>query len=246
MDGRQRDIIELGMSCLTYVVSCNFMASLVDPDEERRKMYGKSNYREISFEHAEKALKMLAATAGVTPDHPYFPYTIERVEGNIINLRRLRPSHCKVCDRVHESQHPYMIVVNNRVYWYCRRHAQNKNLYIGNLEVEQLEQQTNGQVQEFEDEEPTGPGELIDPDAPVLVTSPAAAAPPIEPLPDLSKFKSSIFNVHDEVLMLTAEKNNDYDRRQSDKIMKKEMTVHRVSTHNYQNLERPTVIGQIP
>jgi hypothetical protein len=43
------------------------------------------------------------------------------IEDNKINLKRLYPSYCPVCDRVHENQNPFIYINESRIYWNCRR-----------------------------------------------------------------------------------------------------------------------------
>ena len=69
------------------------------------------------------------------PDDIDFPYKIDTVKGSLIILRRCCSSLCKVCDRVHDSQNPYLAISHNRnVYFDCRRNAHNKRELIGNLD----------------------------------------------------------------------------------------------------------------
>jgi len=63
-------------------------------------------------------------------------YKIDRVIGPLIILKRLRPAHCSLCNRTHESENAFLRVsVTGRVYFYCRRNAE-RNKYTTSVRVE--------------------------------------------------------------------------------------------------------------
>lgn len=80
------------------------------------------------------------------------PFSIKEVRGHYIILKRNRPSYCPICDRIHETENPYLFVVNNKVYWDCRRHDKyQKNKFLGFLSIS-LEQNTEENKDEIEEE----------------------------------------------------------------------------------------------
>lgn len=40
---------------------------------------------------------------------------------NMIILKRVIPFHCPDCKRIHEKQHPYIFMTNNKMFFHCRR-----------------------------------------------------------------------------------------------------------------------------
>lgn len=65
-------------------------------------------------------------------------FTVSNVKDNIICLRRKRPSYCVVCERVHEHENPYLVIIDERVLFCCRR--TDKHLLLGNLMFMDLNQ----------------------------------------------------------------------------------------------------------
>ena len=85
---------------------------------------------------AKRAMIVLAASAGLTIYDPIFPYKLRKINGNLLDLRRTRPSRCKICARIHENENPFLIVRNgNAVYYGCRR-ANNRTIHVGDIITE--------------------------------------------------------------------------------------------------------------
>jgi hypothetical protein len=80
----------------------------------------------ITEEIGKLAYSLLIEVSGVTEDHPNFPYRYVKCINNIIIIKRIRPSRCRLCDRIHEAENPFLKVINNNVYFCCRR---NDNMY---------------------------------------------------------------------------------------------------------------------
>lgn len=112
---------------------CKILPSLVDT-EVNRERYTPSEGT-ISKDLAWEAIQLLAHKAGVTPDHPKFPYRFSDIEGSLILLKRERPSRCRVCNRVHEHENPYLLYQpeTGDVYFDCRRSVGGKKMYVGCL-----------------------------------------------------------------------------------------------------------------
>jgi hypothetical protein len=69
-----------------------------------------------------------------------FPYSLTAIRGSLLVLKRLRPSRCPVCIRVHEHENPFLTVgpkPDNSslrpVYFHCRRAETGLRLLIGNI-----------------------------------------------------------------------------------------------------------------
>lgn len=60
------------------------------------------------------------------------------ITGRILTFSRLKPSHCSLCERVHDEENIFLKTeINNDVFYYCRRANDNKKkssrIYIGNI-----------------------------------------------------------------------------------------------------------------
>lgn len=64
-----------------------------------------------------------------------FPFKLSDIKGSLVLLKRYTPSYCKMCDRVHENENPYLVVAgyNRDIYFYCRRADKGRRLYLGSL-----------------------------------------------------------------------------------------------------------------
>ena len=64
---------------------------------------------------------------------PGFPYRFQETKGHLILLKRISRSFCRVCNRIHESENPFLTIsgVNRDVFFNCRRG--NSKFQIGTL-----------------------------------------------------------------------------------------------------------------
>ena len=94
-----------------------------------------SSHQQLTSEEGLAALDLVAQKVGVSTTDHRFPYRLIRVEGNLVILKRVKRSHCRICDRVHENENPFLVVVGQekRVYFYCRRNDEGARLYVGSL-----------------------------------------------------------------------------------------------------------------
>jgi hypothetical protein len=130
-----REITELEASMLTYVTGAYLdLKDLTPEDPSLTKDLGSNDLdREEAIRVVERASKLLGAE---------FPYKFRDVKGSIISLKRIRPSSCKFCSRVHEKENPYLAVSpEGMIYFYCRR-AQSEGRRFGQWlgEIEMAEQ----------------------------------------------------------------------------------------------------------
>jgi hypothetical protein len=56
-------------------------------------------------------------------------------ESSIIMLKRRFASMCRTCNRIHEHENPFLLIIGEErdVYLDCRRNAQGKKLFVGKL-----------------------------------------------------------------------------------------------------------------
>jgi hypothetical protein len=131
----------LGASLVTNTSDCHLLRSFAPP-EPPKKIYNKDDIDNISLDKdgVDQAIELCAQMGKLTSDSPGFPYKLEKwlepKDGSaIIMLRRLRPSMCRMCKRVHEHENPYIIVAGRErnVYFDCRRNFNGEKLYLGSL-----------------------------------------------------------------------------------------------------------------
>ena len=131
----------LGASLVTNTSDCHLLRSFAPP-EPPKKIYNKDDTDNIPLDKdsVDQAIELCAQMGKLTSDSPGFPYKLEKwlepKDGSvIIMLRRLRPSMCRMCKRVHEHENPYIIVAGRErnVYFDCRRNFNGEKLYLGSL-----------------------------------------------------------------------------------------------------------------
>ncbi len=76
--------------------------------------------------NTEKCIELLHK---IDPDE-IFKYTETR--DNIVILRRSKPSKCIICNRIHTSENPYLMITKDGVYFNCRRSK--NNIFLGSLD----------------------------------------------------------------------------------------------------------------
>ena len=48
-------------------------------------------------------------------------FTIGEINGRIVPLKRNRPSHCRICDREHQNENPFLVFTEHMIIFHCRR-----------------------------------------------------------------------------------------------------------------------------
>lgn len=83
------------------------------------------------------AILKVAENSDIAPEN--LPFKFESVTGRFVILRRIRPSHCRICDSVHDQQNPYLIVTPEYgVYYSCRRFkrdGKDRKIFMGYMEI---------------------------------------------------------------------------------------------------------------
>lgn len=135
-------MLQLESTLITCINNCKILPSFIKEENNNKGSNSKSvgEYKkyedeEITKEVGIEALKLLASFGGLTIDNPLFPYKFVSVSGQIVILKRIKPSNCRICKRIHENENPYLIIIGNEklVYFHCRRADPNKKLLIGKL-----------------------------------------------------------------------------------------------------------------
>lgn len=149
-----RMILLLEASLITQISDC---IHIICKPPEKEIVFNKDikelteGFNPLTPEDITEALKLCYKYAGLEFKDPRFPYNYLRtVEDNgissLILLKRLRPSTCAICNRVHENENPFLIIygVEREVYLDCRRNSENKKLHVGKLgPVKILEKSTS-------------------------------------------------------------------------------------------------------
>lgn len=89
------------------------------------------------------------------------PFEKRSVAGTLILFNRTRPSYCDLCTRmdgkqaIHESETPYLTIVDNAVYFHCRRADQkgHGSIYLGSIGPDDDEDKGEDEEEEEEEEE---------------------------------------------------------------------------------------------
>lgn len=136
-------ILLLEASLITQTCDC---LHIICKPPEKETFFSKEiketteGFNPLTPEDITEALKLCYKYAGLEFRDPRFPYSYLRtVEDNgtssLILLKRLRPSTCAICNRVHENENPFLIIYGTErdVYLDCRRNSENKKLHVGKL-----------------------------------------------------------------------------------------------------------------
>ena len=110
-------------SLVSWVRDCQYLPSFQTKEEENRK-HKFEEVGDLSNDIIQEAKKLL--------NRDDFPFVVREIRGNVVSLRRLRPSFCDACKRIHEHENPYLLIVDEYVYFCCRR-SSNK-IILGTLE----------------------------------------------------------------------------------------------------------------
>ena len=51
----------------------------------------------------------------------FFHLDLRKLKNNMVILERLYPSHCEICERIHEKQNSFLFLIEDKVYWNCWR-----------------------------------------------------------------------------------------------------------------------------
>ena len=169
------DGLKLAASLVGFTSTCTMLPNFIDEDKINR-VY---DNEDLSTEQIENALALMNKVL----DNPPFKYV--KASGNIIILRREKPSGCPVCppingkEHVHEKEHPFLLVSRSRVLWYCRRNRDNRGLELQGSAYIQPVNNNNTQ----EDPDPQGPEQ-----------------PRVDQVASLTEYKDTIDKRHDEEL----------------------------------------------
>lgn len=121
-DLTMRKLIVMYESLVSFTSGCSFIPSLIPP-KQFSKSYN-ADMADLSDTIVHQCMNMLKSKMN------HCPFSIKQITGHLILLKRNAPSHCPICDRIHEKDHPFMFIISGKVYWNCRRN-ETENFFIG-------------------------------------------------------------------------------------------------------------------
>ena len=118
---KHKELESFKISLISWISECEYLPSFQDDYEREQyvKQHIEKDYGDISQGELKEAIQIIDSRRAALGSK--FPFVVREVKGNIISLRRLRPSWCSICARKHEHENPYAMVVDNNLYFYCRR-----------------------------------------------------------------------------------------------------------------------------
>lgn len=134
-------VLQLDESLISYTSNCNVLPSLFDASESKSqpKSSRLHDVEDVSRRTAEQAVILLASQGGLSPSDRRFPYRFDGIHGGIVCLKRLKPSRCSICNRVHDHENPYLVILGEgprkTIYFHCRRAPDSQKLLLGHLDV---------------------------------------------------------------------------------------------------------------
>lgn len=128
-------VMQLEASIVGFTGNCKFLPPF-EPRPDKIKNYTESE--DVTVDDATQALNLVGAAGKISINDPRFPYRFMGINGPIVMLKRVKPSRCKICSRIHEHENPYLIVIGEEksVYFHCRRAPESKKLFLGKLSPE--------------------------------------------------------------------------------------------------------------
>jgi hypothetical protein len=117
----------LGGSLISNSSYCNLLPNFYIPDNKRYNVY------DITLSDDE--IDIILDKCREFEKTNILPYKVKHIKGLLIELERTAPSFCKICQRTHESQHPFITLslYNGDIKWYCRRSIKDEGIYVGNI-----------------------------------------------------------------------------------------------------------------
>jgi hypothetical protein len=128
VNDKHQMLLRIAGSMVLNTASCCFLPSFIKVTE---KTYDKTDSSNLNKESAKLVMEMFRSEFKNAN-----AFTYESFDGCFINLKRNRASMCYVCNRVHQSENPYILVVgqSRSIFFDCRRADMNvPKTYIGQL-----------------------------------------------------------------------------------------------------------------
>lgn len=133
-DDNHEFVMQLEASIVGYTGNCKFLPPF-QPRLDQINHYD-NDVDDVTQQEADEAINLIGLAGNISIKDPRFPYKFLGINGPIVMLKRIKPSRCKICCRVHEHENPYLLVIGEErsVYFHCRRAPEEKKLYLGKLD----------------------------------------------------------------------------------------------------------------
>lgn len=131
---KHQKIIDLSKSLITYTYDCEILPNFVDVNDKIKR--SNFSFDDLDDEITKYILKIYEQyhTLKNGMDEP-IPFKFSKINGDVIELKRLHPSMCEICERVHESQNSFLFLKGEKVYWNCYQSRIGSSL-IGILKIQ--------------------------------------------------------------------------------------------------------------
>jgi len=145
-------VMQLEASIVGYTGNCRFLPPF-EPRPDQIKHY-ETELDDVTQAEAQDAIQLIATAGNIKTSDSRFPYKFLGINGPIVMLKRTKPSKCKICERVHEHENPYLVVIGDEksVYFHCRRAPEGKKLFLGKLNPLSEDHGPGGQTEIKEEE----------------------------------------------------------------------------------------------
>lgn len=127
------NLINLSKSLVSFVKECTPLPEFLT-EEEKMAIKGFKNIK-IDDDIAKLAFESFKIYWKNNNDSDYLPFRFFKIVGQLITLKRLSPSKCEICNRIHDKENSYLFVLKNNVYWNCRRSENGQSLFIGQIDI---------------------------------------------------------------------------------------------------------------
>lgn len=127
-------------SLITETTQSEFIA-LPEPIKPKREFSSNPNQEpiEVTEINVEKALELYVEKTGENPHFKFSNIISDDQTSVVVSLRKTRPYHCPVCDRIHQSENPYLIFWASELHvsFDCRR-SEGERFYLGCLNPQEI------------------------------------------------------------------------------------------------------------
>jgi arginyl-tRNA synthetase len=100
----------------------------INKDVIIKKNNKRYNYTNNDIVFIQNKFKDIMIEINNIHDYKKNVFMLNHIIDNMLILKRIKPCFCFVCKRVHEKQHPYIFMTNNKLFFHCRRSQKPVNI----------------------------------------------------------------------------------------------------------------------